>query len=97
MRIDSIEPRAVAPRLDDEGPQMYVSAKHVRAPGDDQLGMAELLGLGAVAVAQRLHHARGSGGRANRTIQSRSPQAVEESPVHAAALQKSHGAAVAVR
>ena len=40
----------------DERPQVDVGAENVRAPGEDQLGVAELLGLGAVAHAQRLRH-----------------------------------------
>ena len=57
-RIDRVELRAVAPRFHDEGPQVHVGAENVRAPGDDQLRVAELLGLGAVAEAERRVHAR---------------------------------------
>ena len=53
-RIDSIEFRAVAPRFHDERPQVHVGAEDVGAPGDDQLRMAELLGLGAVPEAERI-------------------------------------------
>jgi hypothetical protein len=53
VRIDGVELRAVAPRFHDERPQVDVGAENVGAPGDDQLGVAELLGLGAVADAQR--------------------------------------------
>ena len=52
MRIDGVELCAVAPRFHDERPQMDVGAENIRAPGEDQLGVAELLGLGAVAEAE---------------------------------------------
>ena len=53
MRIDGVELLAVAPCFDDERPQMHVGAEDIRAPGDDQLRVAELLGLGAVANTER--------------------------------------------
>ena len=62
VRIDGVELRAVAPRLHDERPQVHVGAENVGAPGQDQLRVAELLGLGAVAHAQRLGQARHAGG-----------------------------------
>ncbi len=54
LRVDGVELRAVAPRFHDERPQVDVGAENVRAPGDDQLRVAELLRLGAVAHAERL-------------------------------------------
>src|SRR5581483_4505992 len=48
VRIDHIEARTVAAGFHDERPEVHVSAENVRSPGDDQLRMAELFGLGAV-------------------------------------------------
>ena len=59
VRIDGVEPRAVAARFDDEGPEMDVGAEDVGAPGEDQFGVAELLGLDAVAEAEGVGQARG--------------------------------------
>ena len=46
IRIDDHQLAARAPRLFDERPQVYVVAVNIRAPGDDQLRVPELLGLG---------------------------------------------------
>ena len=54
-RIDGVKPRAVPACFDNEGPQVYVGGEHVCSPGDDQLGVAKLLGLRAVAQAERGH------------------------------------------
>ena len=83
LRVDGVELRAVAPRLHDERPQVDVGAENVRAPGEDQLRVAELLGLGAVAHAQRLRQSRAAGRRADGAVEARRAQAVEEAPVHA--------------
>ena len=58
VRIDGVELRAVAARFHDERPEMDVGAEDVGAPGQDQPGVAELLGLGAVAHAERLRSGR---------------------------------------
>ena len=42
---------------------MNVGAVNVRGPGDDQLGVAELLRLRAVANAEGRRQARAAGGR----------------------------------
>ncbi len=88
VRIDDVKLRAVAPRLDDERPQVHVGAEDVGAPGDDQLGVAELLGLGAVAEAERSGHAGHAGGGADGAVEPRSAQAMEEAAVHAGAIQQ---------
>ncbi len=86
VRIDDVELRAVAPRFDDERPEMDVRAEDVRAPGDDQLRVAELLGLGAVADAERLGHAGHAGGGADGAVEPRCAQAMEEAAIHAVGL-----------
>lgn len=75
---------------------MYVRAKNIGAPGDNQARVAELLGLGAVAQAERLGETRGAGGCADGAVEPRGAQAVEKAAVHAVALQQAHGAAVTV-
>ena len=54
MRIDRVEACAVAPGFHDEGPEMYVRAENIAAPGDDQFRVPELLGFHAVAHAERV-------------------------------------------
>ena len=96
VRVDGVELRAVAPRFHDERPQVHVGAEDVGAPGEDQLRVAELLGLGAVADAQRLGQAGAAGGGADGAVEPRRAQAVEEAAVHAGAVEQAHGAGVAV-
>ena len=62
--------RAAAPCLQDERPQVDVGAHHVRAPGNDQFGVAELFGFGRIADAERLRHAYAACRRADGAIQA---------------------------
>ena len=81
--IDGVEPGAVAARLHDEGPQMHVGAEDVRAPGDDQLGVPELLGFGAVAKAQSVDQADAARRGTDGAVEPGCAQAMKEAPVHA--------------
>ena len=63
MRIDGIEFGSIAPRFDDEGPQVNIGTQNVRAPGQDQLRVAELFGFSAIAETGRVRQARATGGR----------------------------------
>ena len=96
VRVDGVELRAVAPRFHDERPEVDVGAEDVRAPGEDQLGVAELLGLGAVAHAERLRQSHAAGRGTDGAVEPRGAEAVEEAAVHAAAVEQAHGAGVAV-
>ena len=61
-RIDGVKTGAVSPRFHDKGPQMHIRSQNVRAPGDDQLGLAELFRLGAIPEAERRHQSRSTRG-----------------------------------
>ena len=62
VRVDHVELRAIAPRFDDERPQMHVGPENIRAPGDDEFRMPELFGLRAESVAKRRRHPSHAGG-----------------------------------
>ena len=70
--------------------------ENVRAPRQDQPRVAELLRLGAIADAERLGHARHPGGRADRAVEPRRAQPVEEPARHAAEIEEAHRPGVAV-
>ena len=76
---------------------MDAGAVDVGAPHQNQLGVDELLGLGAGLGAQGLHQRRGPGGGANRAIQPGGSQAMEEAAIHAGPIQETHIAAIAIR
>ncbi len=97
VRIDDVEFGAVAPRFHDERPQVDVGSENIRAPGDDELGVPELLRLGAVADAERFGHAGHAGGGADGAVEPRRAQAMEKAAVHAAEIQIAHRSGVAVR
>src|ERR1051326_1640297 len=75
---------------------MNVGVVNSRGPGENQLRVAELLGLGAIAQAERRGERGSSGRRADRAIQPRCAQPVKESAIHAGAVQQSHRAGVTV-
>src|SRR5882724_8221188 len=87
MRIDYVEARAMAAGFHDEGPEMDVGGEDIGAPGDDEAGMGELFGLGAVAVTECLHKTGAAGTGADGAVQAGSAEAVEEAAVHASAVQ----------
>src|SRR5271154_6651944 len=95
--IDYVELRAIATRFHNERPKMNVGAQNVGAPGDDQLGMTELLGFSAIAEAERLDETCPTGCRTDGAVQPRSADPMKEPPLHAGALQQAHGARITVR
>src|SRR5271154_100716 len=96
-RVDHVKLRTVAAGFDDERPQMHVGAVNVRGPDDDELRMAELFGLGSILQAERGYQGGAAGGGADGPVQPRRAQAMEETAVHAGAVQHPHGTGVAVR
>jgi len=88
VRIDGVELRTIAAGLNDERPEMHVGAEDVGAPGDDQFGMAELLGLDGMAHAQRVAQTRYTGGGADGAVEPRCAQAVEKTAIHARAVSR---------
>ncbi len=95
--VDHDEPRAVAPRLLDHGPEMDVVAVDVRAPGQDQLRKAEVFGrrakFFAVDQVPCLPARLGTDG----AVELAGAQAVKEAPVHGAVAEHADGSRVAVR
>ena len=56
VRVDDVEACAIASRFDNERPEVDIGAEDVRAPGQNQARVLELLGLGEAplhAVANR--------------------------------------------
>ena len=94
--VDDDQPCPAAPRLFHKGPEVDVVAVNVRAPGQDQLGQAEVLGGCAqlLAVDQVPGHAACLG--TDGPIQLACAQAMKEAPVHGAEAQHADGARVAV-
>src|SRR5262249_44380428 len=88
---------AIAARFFNERPQVDVVAVDVCSPGDDVLGMPELLGLGAQLHAIDRLDPFTSGFGANVPRQLRSAQAMKEPPVHARAVQFTQCSAIRVR
>src|SRR5436305_5785509 len=87
-RVNHIELGSVAARLDDEGPQVHVGAVNVCAPGNDELGVPELLGLGGITQAERRGKSRTAGAGTNSAVKTRGPQPMEEAAVHPRAIQQ---------
>ena len=78
-------------------PEVQVGDDRVGAPDQDQLRLVEALRVHAVAAAERRLDAGLAGRRAQRALELRGAQPVEEAPVHRAVLQHAHGAGVAAR
>src|ERR1035441_10509463 len=82
VRIDHHEPRALPPRLLDERPQTNIVAMDIRAPRYDHPGMREVLGRRPQLHAIDLFQRHSAGLRADRPLQLRRAQPMEEPPVH---------------
>ncbi len=96
VRVDGDQRGAAALGFLRAGPEMEIRGDRVAAPDDDQLGVGHVFHVhanaGAIGVAQR----RGARAGADRPVQQRGPQLVEEARGHAFALHQPHGAGVAV-
>ena len=95
--IDSHESCAAAFRFLDARPQMEIRRDRIAAPDQDQAAIFELLELHADRRTDHRNPSRFAGGRANRAIEQRGAEPMEETAVHRRALNESHRAAVAVR
>ncbi len=95
-RVDADQLRAGALGLLRVGPEMQVRGDRVAAPDDDQLALGVVLDvhadLGAVGRSERLAAGRG----ADRAVEQRRAELVEEAPGHALALHQPHRPGVAV-
>ena len=85
-RIDHHQACPTPARFHDERPEMNVGAEDVCAPGDDELRVRELLGLGAQLGALTEHKRRAARSRTNGAIEPRRAEPVEEAAVHAGTI-----------
>ena len=94
--VDDDEARAVAAGLFDEGPEMNVVAVDVGAPGEDELGEAEVFGGHAELFAVDVVPRNAAGFRADGAIELAGAEAMEEAAIHGAVAEHADGARVAV-
>ena len=78
-------------------PQVQVRHHRVRAPQDDEARLVEALGVHADRAAERGLQPILAGARAQRAIEQRRAELVEEAPVHRAVLHHAHRAGIAAR
>ena len=95
-RVDADDARALALGLLHMAPEMQVAGNRVAAPDQDQLRFGKELDLHADLAAQRLHHGFGAGRRTDGALQLRGAELVKKARRHAFALDKTHGAGIAV-
>ena len=96
VRIDRDQFRAPPLRLLRPRPEVQVRHDRVAAPDQDQATVLELLDVGADRRADGGGPARLAGRRADRPVEQRRAEAVEEAAVHRAVLQESHRAGVRI-
>ena len=96
VRIDRDELRAAPLGFLRLHPEMQVGGHGIAAPDDDELAVAVLLDVHADRGADHGGPARLAGRGADRAVEERGAQAMEEAPVHRGVLQQPHGAGVAV-
>ena len=94
--VDDDEARAVAAGLLDHGPEMDVVAVDVGAPGEDELGEAEVFSGRAELFAVDQVPGDAAGFRADGAVQLAGAQAMKEAAVHGAVAEDADGAGVAV-
>ena len=97
IRVNDDQPRPGAPRLLNLRPQVNIIAVDVRAPGQDQPRVMEVLGVGAQFAAVDREQRLAARGRADGAVQLRRTQPVKKAPVHGAVAERPDGARVRVR
>ena len=95
VRIDRDHLGAAALRLLHARPQVQVGDDRVGAPEQDQLRLVEALRVHADRAAERRLEAELAGRGAQRAVEQRGAEPVEEAPVHRSVLHHAHGAGVA--
>jgi hypothetical protein len=80
-RVDADDRRAALARLQHEGPEMRVRRERVRSPQQDQIALGQSLPVGPDARAHRHAHADRAGHRADRAVEARGAEEVEEATV----------------
>ena len=94
--IDDYKLRAFAASFFDEGPEMNVVAVNIRAPRDNVTRMRKLFGLGSELDADHRLQAFFAGSGADAALQLRGAQAMEETAIHASAVERAERASVRV-
>ncbi len=94
--VDRDQRRAAAFRLLRAGPEMQVRHDRVAAPDEDQLAVRELLDVGAHRRPDRGDPAGLARRRADRAVEQRRAEPVEEAAVHRAVLQQPHRSRVGI-
>jgi hypothetical protein len=95
-RVYAHQPCAIALGLLYVAPEVQIAADGVAAPDQDQFRLGKKLHLHAHFAAQRVHQALGTGRSADRAVQQRRAQGVEEARGDALPLHQSHGACIAI-
>jgi hypothetical protein len=96
IRIDRDELRTAPLRFLRAGPEMQVRSDRVAAPDQDQPAVDVLLDVHADRRADYRSPSGLAGGRADRAVEQRRAETMEEAPIHRRALQKAHRARIAV-
>src|SRR5215469_2331921 len=95
--IDENQLPAMAPRLCDEGPQVHVAPMHVAARHNDEAGERAILRGRAESRSVDTLERRGAGGGANRPVELRGAEPIEEAAIHGTVPELADRASVAVR
>ncbi len=97
VRVDGDQSRAAPLRLLRARPEMQVRRDRIAAPDQDQPAVDVRLDVHAHRRADNGRPAGLACGCADRPVEQRCAEAMEESPVHRRALQQPHRACIAVR
>ena len=92
--IHGDEPGAAPASLLDEGPEVHVGAHDVGAPGHDEAGVHDGLGIEPEALPHRGLEARSPGARADGPREQAGPELLEEAAVQAAVGEEAHVAGI---
>src|SRR6218665_444511 len=95
--IDRYHPRPSLARRSDERPEVGVRGQRVGAPQEDRARSVEALCIHAHGTTHAVGHADHAGGAANRAIEERGAELVEEPSIHRIVVQEPERAAERVR
>jgi hypothetical protein len=95
-RVDRDDSRAVLMRPPHERPEVRVRGERVRSPQEHEVALWQSLAVGAGVRADGHLHADGARHRADRAIELRGAEEVEEAPVHRRALHEPHRARIRI-
>ncbi len=96
-RVDGDDRRAARLRLEHERPQVGIRRERVRAPQQHEVALGDPLGVRPDVRAQRHAHADGAGHGADRSVEHRRADGMEEPAVDRRSLHDPHRAGVRIR